>query len=120
MKIQEAIAAANARKPNQVSVEMKIRWLSVLDGRVEREIFSPGALGDFRGYAVDTAQSTELKIPYPYDEIYPLWLEAHIAQIGGETEKYNNALTMCEDLMREFRAFCLRTRRREPVRMKFF
>lgn len=120
MQIKEAIAIADAQRPNQIENVLKLRWLSEMDGIVEREVFSPDGGGDFEGYSPDMPQETLLKIPFPYDSIYPLWLEAHIARINGETEKYNNCLTMCYERMESFRAYHTRTTKRCVPQVKFF
>ncbi len=120
MTIQEAIAAADAQRPNQVDKALKIRWLSEMDGRVDLEVLSPDGGSSFSGYSSDSPQDTVLKIPFPYDGIYPLWLEAHVARINGETDKYNNCLTMCAEQMESFRAYHARTTKREVPQLNFF
>ena len=48
----------------------------------------------FCGYDDKTPMDTELLVPEPFDEIYPLWLEARIDYANGEYDKYNNSILM--------------------------
>ena len=120
MTIREAITLADAQKPNQVGKELKIRWLSELDGRVVCEIISPNTKSDFKGYASDVPTDTVLKVPYPYDAIYPAWILCQVARMNGEGAKCNDYADLCEEQLEGFRRFFARTQPTPTPKLKYF
>lgn len=110
MTIEKAIALIDDYKPNRYTDDDKIEWLSSLDGLVMRQIFETHYLNEeeeareFTPYTSDTLKSTELLIPYPYDEeCYLPWLEAKIDYTNGEYVKYNNSIMKFQDAYSDFR-----------------
>lgn len=105
MTIIEAINQIDAIKPNSFEQIEKIKWLSVLDGRVKKEIIDTHEDAEgvvFNGYSEDTPLDTQLLIPAPYDEVYLLWLEARIDHANNEYGKYNNSSVMFNNSYMEF------------------
>lgn len=97
MTLMEALYKIDQLKPNSYSQPEKIRWLSVLDGTIKRQIIDTHEGADevtFSGYDENTNLTTVLLVPHPYDEIYIRWLEMHIDYANGEYGKYNNSMTM--------------------------
>lgn len=97
MTISEAISRTDAVKPNAYDEPRKILWLSELDGMIKSEIIdthSDGETVSFAGYDIDTAVTTELLVPAPYDVVYLRYLEMKIDYSNGEYGKYNNSLMM--------------------------
>ena len=94
MNIETALARVNTLRPNSVSDQIKVSWLSECDGLVHREIIlnheHGPELDTFGGYDEGTDRSTELLVPYPYDEIYIHYLAMKIDYATLETDKYNN------------------------------
>ena len=77
MTILEAITRADLIRPNELDPAVKLRWLSTLDGQIHAELLAShaGAPEPFRGYDGETElQTTELLVPYPYDELYLRYL----------------------------------------------
>lgn len=67
MKTREAIARADALRPNAVVEEQKANWLYELDGRV----------AEFMGAPLPEQKwpdDAEHLMPWPYDNIYVLYL----------------------------------------------
>lgn len=95
MKIIDAITTIDAIKPNSYSVAMKVRWLSLLDGKVKKEMIDTheGEIKDFYEYTESDTQK-ELLIEHPYDDIYIRWLEMQIDYASGEYTRYNNSKMM--------------------------
>jgi hypothetical protein len=96
MIVIEAINRTDSLKPNGYSQDEKIRWLSMLDGIVKKEIIDTHEGGEkvtFEGYDGFSLMQ-ELLVPAPYDDIYIKWLEAQIDYTNGEYGKYNNSITM--------------------------
>ena len=99
MTIEKAIFQVDELKPNQVAKAQKIEWLSHLDRRVFKEVFSthePGAdtPDTFAGYSQDTASDTELLAKAPYDDIYPYFLAMQVDLTNLEYDQYNNNLLL--------------------------
>lgn len=94
MTIQEAINKIDRLKPNHVSDEDKIAWLSELDGMIHAEILMhhehTEEQEEYKGYDGDTDLNQKLIAPFPYDEIYVHWLASNIDQVNLEIQKYNN------------------------------
>ena len=91
MTIRQAIQLADQTRPNSFDPELKLRWLSNLDGRLNEEV--PGAHGraaDFSGYDAQTSDETELLVPWPFDDIYVRYLVMMIDFENGEFARYNN------------------------------
>ena len=102
MTIIEAINRIDALKPNNCSQDMKVQWLSQLDGIIKEKIIDTHEGAEevvFNGYE-DTA--AELLIPAPYDDMYVKWLEAQIDYANGEYGKYNNSMTMYNSMYTEY------------------
>lgn len=96
MKVIEAINHIDAVKPNAYSQDVKIKWLSTLDGIIKKEIIDTHEGGEgvsFTGYTA-TSLMTEMLVPAPYDDIYIKWLEAQIDYANGEFKRYNNTKNM--------------------------
>jgi len=92
MKIIEAIHSADALMPNGIDENIKIKWLSAVDGLIHREILSQHEADavPFSGYTENTDTETELLVPFPYDLLYRHFLSAQIAYANAEYIKYNN------------------------------
>lgn len=108
MTIIGAISAIDALKPNTYNNAEKIRWLSVLDGMVKREIIDTHEDKDkvkYSPYTESTSLTTELLVPHPYDEIYIRWLEAQIDYANGEYGKYNNTITAFNNAYARFESY---------------
>lgn len=93
MTILQAMAQADCDRPNEISAERKLEWLSALDGQIHTELLAAyqGALAPFTGYGADTElRTTQLLVPFPYDEIYLRYLVMRIDLEQGELERYNH------------------------------
>lgn len=105
MTIREAIEEIDVlRKGNQIPENMKMRWLSMLDTRAHNEIFSQHVPipERFSGYDIATSWDQELLIPFPYDEVYGLYLCMKIDEAEKESLHYNIS---AEKFNRAYQAF---------------
>lgn len=106
MTIDQAIALCDALRPNQYPREMKIGWLSKLDGRIYHELLVTHAdcpVDSFAGYDSAVDGSTELLVPAPYaEDVYNYFLQAQIDKENGETTRYNQSITMYNCAFRAF------------------
>ena len=60
-------------------------------------------------YDENTAPSTELLIPKPFDQAYIYWLQSKIDYFNGEIARFNNSSAMYNSLYSDFAAWYTRT-----------
>lgn len=123
MKINEAIQIADRMKPNAYGMEQKIRWLSTLDGIVKSEIIDTHEGGEnvvYNGYNAETALTTELLVPAPYDDVYIRYLEMQIDYANGENAKYNNSRILYNETYTAFAKHYNSTHMPKGSNFKFF
>ena len=95
MKVKDAIAAADAVKPNAFSEETKFQWLRRMEGCLQAEVFlmAPAQIRELDlQYPAD--MDRELLVDPPYDDLYPLYLQARIDAENGEYNKYADSMTI--------------------------
>lgn len=104
MTNKEAIANANALRPNAISDDHKARWLCRLEGEVAElmGLTQPANLWPDEG---------ELLMPYPYDNIYELYLAAMIDNANEEADLYANDMAMANSAMEQAAAHYRRQNR---------
>jgi len=102
--LSEAVAYVDDLRPNTVPLLTKIRWISTLDGLVERNVLDThgGKARAFSGYDGETPPDTVLLIDAPYDTLYRRWLEAQIDLVNGEYGRYNASIRVFSDEYRHF------------------
>lgn len=121
MKIIEAIDRVDDLKPNDYSQEEKVIWLSNLDWMVKTEIIDTHEGAEdvtFDGYEINAPIDTEMLIPKPYEELYIHWLESRIDYANGEYAKYNNSITMFNNLYAAFTRYYNRTHTPKTEKIK--
>ena len=115
MKIIEAINQIDELKPNQYTLDAKIKWLSELDGQIFSEVILTHQPNDnysysFNGYGYETdIEGTDLIVPFPYCELYLWYLESKIDFSNGEIGKYNNSAAMYNNAYAAFANYYNRT-----------
>lgn len=122
MTIIEAINRIDTIKPNSYTQAEKVRWLSNLDGIIKRKIIDTHEGGEaivFEGYTESTPLTTELLVPFPYDDIYLKWLETWIDYYNGEYARYNNSVEMYNKAYSEFARHYNRTHMPKSKAFKF-
>lgn len=123
MTIAQAIAKINALKPNSYSDEEKIGWLSELDKRINEEIINTHEGSEkvvFDGYTANTSHTTQLLVPAPHDDLYVYWMESKIDYWNGETNKFNNSISMFNATYSEYARHYNRTNMPKGRNLKFF
>lgn len=122
MTIQEAISKIDGMYPNTYKSDIKIKYLSKLDGIIKKEVidkFYEESDKEFKGYD-NAPMTTELLVKEPYTEIYIFWLQAWIDYWNGDYDKYNAAIGMYEAEYNAFAENYNLTHTRKKVQMKFF
>lgn len=123
MTIMDSINRIDTLKPNRYDISEKIKWLSTLDERIMNEIIVTHEASEgivFNGYTEETALTTKLLAPSPYDELYLYWLEAQIDYWNGEYGKYNNSIAMFNTAYTAFVNHYNRTHMPKGKKFKFF
>lgn len=111
MTIKEAIDIADAEKPNQYSIDDKVRWLSRLDGDVYSNVITTHHGWDKIKYRQYTADDLDFGLiaPPPYDDMYVAYIKMKIDECNDETGRYNNSAAAFNELYTEFQKFWNRT-----------
>ena len=110
MTVQQAINALDDVKPNAFSQNTKLRWLSVLDGRLANEVFlmAPDEVEENYNYT-SANLSDNLLVGMPYDDLYIWWMQAQADLANGEYDKAQNTMAVFNQLWEQFvRWFCQR------------
>lgn len=107
MTIKECIDLVDNVKPNQYSIEDKVRWLSFLDAKIINDILKTHDDYDsdydlFDGYSSDRLD-TKLIADFPYDRLYEAYLKMKVDEENGETARYNNSAIMFNSYLMEYK-----------------
>lgn len=105
MTPNKAIEKVDTRRPNPYDEETKLSWLSDLDGTVKRLIYEDK---DIKAYSYPEDMDTELAIPFPFDNLYELYIESMIDYYNREYANYNNSATLFEGRFAEFKKLYIR------------
>lgn len=105
MTPSKAIESVDRIRPNSYDTETKLGWISELDGMVNRLVIQNNEAQPYR-YPED--MDIELLIPYPYENLYQLYVEAKIDFYNREYGNYNNSVTVFESLFREYKKAYIR------------
>ena len=106
MTIQQAINNAKALTGQVVENATLVRWLSELDGRLAFEFYRADV---WTPYDPVNDLNAELLVPFPWDGLYVHHLEAMTYFSDAEYDRYENARTLGEKTLADFRAFMQRT-----------
>ena len=112
MTVSQAIDRADLTRQNLLSRELKLAWLSELDGRTARELLAgfPGPAAACSGYGGEDEEA-ELLIPAPYDALYVQYLVMRIDLENGELARYNADAVCFNRLWQSFAGEYVRTHR---------
>ena len=103
--INGTIQYVDSVKINPYGDEEKYRWISELDGMIRRTVFQDSSVV---AYKYPTDGDMELIVPYPYDQVYALWLEAKIDYYDKRFEDYNNTTAMFYSLYDDYKKAYIR------------
>ena len=92
MLIADAIRGADALRESDIPDELKLQWLSELDGQIWEDVVShyEGGAPTRPQYGEDTdTEAVELLIQPPHNGIYIDYLVMRIDLANGDLERYN-------------------------------
>lgn len=92
-------------RPNAYNEEQKLRWISDLDGMVQRLVFQETEVIQ---YSYPEDMDRKLLIPYPFDDVYAMYLEAKIDYYNREYKYYNNSVQTFENRFTEYKKAYIR------------
>lgn len=93
MTVEEAIEYVDNVKPNAFSQEVKTKWLSDCEGRIQSDVFLQAPV-EFINYKWPENKDWELLVSHPHDKLYLTYLEAMVDYSNGEYSKYQNTMEM--------------------------
>ena len=92
-------------RPNSYDEEVKLGWISDLDGMVKRLVFQDD---DTVTYSYPEDMDRELLIKAPYENLYAFYIEAMIDFYNREYGNYNNSVAMFEHRFTEYKKAYIR------------
>lgn len=108
MTPNKAIELVDKVKPNSYDEEVKLRWISELDGMVRRLVMGEQ---EVEPYSYPEDMDTELLIPFPFDGLYTLYIESMVDFHNREYGNYNNTALMFEERFIEYKKAYIREHR---------
>ena len=122
MTINDVITQVQTLKLNQISEEIMVRWISVLEGKIIDEIILTHELAEiveFSGYTIDD-MNTELIVPDTYADLYIFYVEAMIDQTNNEPARYASSNAMFQNAWQDYANYYNRNNRPIGYPLKFF
>lgn len=113
MTVGEVLALVDEIRPNTFDENLKILWLSELEGRIFNDVIlthehdlvenEEGELVEptFTGYD-ETSENEELIAPNTYSDLYRNYLFTMMDYSTGETERYTNSMLMFNNSYQQF------------------
>ena len=95
--------------PNGYDESIKKRWLSELDGRVRVELHDE-AIDGVSDFGASTSTNTQLAAPFPFDQMYWMYLIAMLDLANGDTARYLNSATMFNSAYENYAKWLIRRR----------
>lgn len=108
MTPNKVIESVDNRRPNSYSEEVKLGWISNLDGMVKKLVIQEEYV---KPYSYPEDMDKELLIPFPFDDLYSLYLESMIDFYNREYGNYNNSAMMFEAQFTEYKKAYIREHR---------
>lgn len=110
MTLGEAIAKADAMRPNAIDELDKVRWVLELESE-----FAETYGARFPDEDDMHDPDYELLVRFPRDNVYPLYLCAMIDNAQEETALYQNDMTIANQAVTDVKAWYRREHRAKPI-----
>lgn len=99
--MNSVIEHVDSIKPNAYTENDKYKWINTLEGLVSIQVFGE----NLTEYDLPKDADTTLLIPYPFDDIYELYVSSMIDYHNREYNSYNNAVLMFTERMEQFKTW---------------
>ena len=122
MTINEVITEVDELRPNQIPDEIKVRWISVLEGKIIDEIILTHELSEvleFNGYSIDD-MDTELLVPDTYADVYKYYVRAMVDETNAEGARYKSSMELFNSAWQDFANYYNRNNKPIQKEAKFF
>lgn len=105
MTLRDCLSLADLLRPNALPAEIKCRWLSELEGRIALELrgeteppapFSPAS------------PDTRLAVPFPYDQLYWMYLAALIDLASDDRTRYAYSASLFNSAYQSYAKYLIR------------
>jgi hypothetical protein len=108
MTVNECLTLTDSICPNGVGADIKCRWLSELEGRIQVELL--GTAGPARLLDAKTDGNTTLSAKHPYDQLYWMYLTALIELLMGDGVRYENRAALFNTAYQNYTKHLIRQR----------
>lgn len=101
--LKEIIQRVDSLKPNGFEPNVKLRWISQLDGKIAADIMlmDISELQQFNYRYPEDLEAQPLA-RFPHDDVYEYWLEAQIDAANGEYNRYQNSMALFNESYANF------------------
>ena len=113
MTASEAIARAKELRQGSIDYSQYLRWLNVIEGRVQAEILKK-PLSEIIIYTEEN-DNAELIISHPYDEVYVFYLCAMVDFSNEEFELYAADAQVFDEKFEAFKKYYGKVNKTESV-----
>ena len=114
MTLSDIIERFDKERKNELSIDIKLRWISQLDMKISSEILSDRQSEAFHGYDITSPLGTAVKVPEEYGEIYICYLNMTLDYMNGEIGRFNNSAMLFNRMYKEMHDFI---NRKEKVKV---
>ncbi len=100
--MNKVIEYVDGVKPNAYDDEAKYDWISRVESMIGLEVH-----GDEEPVTLECPRDadTELSVPFPYDDVYALYVLCMIDFHNREWNSYNNSLTMFSERLEAYKRY---------------
>lgn len=103
MTVQDAIDNAKMVCDDQFDDPVKFVWIRNLDLQIYNSIINTH--NEDMEVPEEYSSDTVIIMPAPYNEAYGFYIQAQSCLANAEIDEYNNAMSMCQSLIADFRNF---------------
>ena len=108
MTIGKCISIAEGIAPSKHSRELKLRWISELEGKISVELFDKSP-SDLSEYDADSRDDLTLAVPFPFDQIYWMYLVAMLDLANGDNARYASSAGTFNSAFESYAKWVVRT-----------
>lgn len=107
MTLKTCIELVDKMAPNSFDKTIKLRWLSEIEGKLQIELCDR-SISELVEYDSDTSEDTKLLIPFPFDQIYWMYLIAMLDFANGDNVHYTNSSELFNTVLDSYSKWLIR------------